>query len=339
MNKTITINPALFAIGGGRKSRKKASNSDNSSTGIKVRTPKEKKQTVKKNHILRFLREKQENNMKELIKTRGDLSVITGSPIDEFKSDFDSALEHLTALTEDQKNKKNSTIKKYPNVNTESLLMHPSIHLDNPVDIAGQIIPDNAMEFGMQINPPVMRYPVPMYGCLKGGALPTYRTYKNVSQKQSPMAAINNNPVAVAAVKDETLGGGSSSSEIKRDEMKKTFAKTTQEKQIKKMRFPKQKRTVRRTFKIGKSKTIPKVSVLISNKTLRNQISTKAQLLKQTPIQEVRQFLTKKGFIRVGSDAPNDVLRKMYESAVLICGEVQNHNPDNLLYNFLNDIH
>jgi hypothetical protein len=50
--------------------------------------------------------------------------------------------------------------------------------------------------------------------------------------------------------------------------------------------------------------------------------------LKQTPIDEVRRYLTKKGFIRVGSDAPNDVLRKMYESAVLICGEIQNHNPE-----------
>jgi len=31
------------------------------------------------------------------------------------------------------------------------------------------------------------------------------------------------------------------------------------------------------------------------------------------------------------------VLRKMYESALLICGEVKNHNPDNILYNFFND--
>ena len=35
-------------------------------------------------------------------------------------------------------------------------------------------------------------------------------------------------------------------------------------------------------------------------------------------------------------DEVNAVLRKMYESAVMICGEVQNHNPDNLLYNYLN---
>jgi len=109
--------------------------------------------------------------------------------------------------------------------------------------------------------------------------------------------------------------------------------------QKQKMRYPKHKRTVRRTYRVGKSKIHPKITVLISNKTLRSQITTKTQTLKQTPIDEVKRFLTKKGFIRVGSTAPNDVLRKMYETACLVCGEIQNHNPDNLLYNFLNENH
>lgn len=104
-----------------------------------------------------------------------------------------------------------------------------------------------------------------------------------------------------------------------------------------KMRYPKQKRTVRRTYKVGKSKVHPKVSVLISNRTIRKNIATKAQLLKQTPIQDVKKYLMKHGFIKVGSTAPNDILRKMYESSILICGDIQNHNTDNLLYNFLND--
>jgi glyoxylate carboligase len=99
---------------------------------------------------------------------------------------------------------------------------------------------------------------------------------------------------------------------------------------------PKRKKTLRRTYKIGKSKVLPRVSVLVSNRTIRNNISTKSQLLKQVDMSEVKKYLIKRGFIKVGSSAPNDVLRKMYEEAVLMCGELQNHNPENLLYNFMN---
>ena len=101
--------------------------------------------------------------------------------------------------------------------------------------------------------------------------------------------------------------------------------------------YPKQKRILRRTYTVGKSKVFPKISVLVSNKTIRNNISTKTQLLKQVPMNDVKKYLIKHGFIRVGTVAPNDVLRKMYESAILICGNINNHNPDNLLYNYLND--
>ena len=103
------------------------------------------------------------------------------------------------------------------------------------------------------------------------------------------------------------------------------------------LHFIKQKKTIKRTFQLGKSKIHPKVAVLISNKTVRNDISTKSQILKQMHISDIKKYLLKHGFIKVGSSAPNDVLRKMYESAIMICGEIQNHNPDNLLYNYLND--
>ena len=99
----------------------------------------------------------------------------------------------------------------------------------------------------------------------------------------------------------------------------------------------KRKRTLRRTYKVGKSKIAPKVSVLVSNKTIRNNTSTKSQLLKKVSIEEIKQFLVKRGLIKVGSITPNDVLRKMYESAIMMCGEVYNHNPENLMYNFFND--
>ena len=103
------------------------------------------------------------------------------------------------------------------------------------------------------------------------------------------------------------------------------------------LRRLKQKKIYKRTYRVGKSKFQPKIGVLVSNKTIRSNISTRTQLLKQEPIQNVKKFLIKKGFIKVGTPTPNDILRKMYESVVLICGEVQNHNPENLLYNYVHD--
>jgi hypothetical protein len=106
-----------------------------------------------------------------------------------------------------------------------------------------------------------------------------------------------------------------------------------------KIKYLKQKKIFKRTYRVGRSKVAPRIGVLVSNRTIRNRISTQSQLLKQTPIQEVRKFLIKKGFIKIGSNSPNNVLRKMYESVSLVCGEVENHNPDTLLFNFLNDSH
>ena len=80
----------------------------------------------------------------------------------------------------------------------------------------------------------------------------------------------------------------------------------------------------------------PKVGVLVSNKTIRKNVTTKAQLLKQVPMEEIKKYLIKHGFIKIGTTAPNDVLRKIYESAIMMGGEIQNYNSENLLYNYLN---
>jgi hypothetical protein len=161
---------------------------------------------------------------------------------------------------------------------------------------------------------------IPDYGCLKGGSLPLYKNWKNQTQKNNAIPP----PIRIS-----DLSSPASINHIKQkiNEIKPS-----------KPRPKKQKRTVRRTYRTGRSKVFPKVSVLVSNRTIRNNITTKTQLLKQTPISEVKKFLVKNGFIKIGSIAPNDVLRKMYESATLICGEVTNHNPDYLLYNFMNDV-
>jgi hypothetical protein len=135
-----------------------------------------------------------------------------------------------------------------------------------------------------------------------------------------------------------TLNSSSKNYEELRSMMRTHSGRTTEnQNKFAKIKNKKQKRTMRKTFHLGKSTKTPKVSVLISNKTMRKNITTKNQLLKQIPIIDVKKYLAKHGFIRVGSTAPNDVLRKMYETTQSVCGVVENHNPDNLLYNFFHE--
>jgi hypothetical protein len=198
----------------------------------------------------------------------------------------------------------------------------PSPTFQNPVSLPTHIpVPmlQNQAPAPSYIPAPV---PAPSYGCLKNGSLPLYRNFHNQTQRINPVAP----PLRIS-----DLSNPSSINHIKQMTDRMNEIRSSKPKQ------KKQKRTVRRTYKIGRSKVFPKVSVLVSNRTIRNHITTKSQLLKQTPIGEVKKYLIKNGFIKVGSIAPNDVLRKMYESATLMCGEVTNHNPEYLLYNFMNN--
>lgn len=198
-------------------------------------------------------------------------------------------------------------------------------------------------------NPtPIQIQPPPQYGCLKGGMMPTYRNYtiKNRNPIQHQNASpITNNPKpqiggialsALTAAPQNIVGRIRSPEEV--IEMKKLREANLEAKKNKQKHVPKKvKKIMKRTFRVGRDKYKPAVGVLLPNKTIKNDVTTKSHMLKQTPIAEVRKFLLKTGFIKVGSSAPNDVLRKMYESIKLIDGDVKNHNPDNLLFNFFSE--
>lgn len=354
--KTIQINPELFKV-----SEKNTTRKNKSLPKIKIKsTEKKQKQKTLRKNVLKMIREKQQEEYKRLFdKSDPKKPPPSGSSSEkEFNKEFDESLEFFSSLARKPENidhlKHNTTFKKYPEMNSMLLQPNTPIFVDTNENVNINL-PDafsfspNKLEQPVQIyKPQIQLPPPPKYGCLKNGTLPTYRNMFRQTQKVYPQTPVQSYQVPV-------LMSSSSQSQIpfqmleKEDqkpyikepiEIARKYEKTHtlfNDKNKKRIKYLKQKKIFKRTYHLGRSTTKPQIGVLVSNRTIRNRISTDAQLLKQTPIQDVRKFLIRKGFIKVGTNAPNDVLRKMYESVSLVCGEIQNHNPENLLFNFIHD--
>jgi hypothetical protein len=349
--RILTVNPDLFSFSN-NKTRKRKEKPPDGKIKVKSQSSQKREDTLKKKSILKMIREHQEEKLKKMF--AGDNNTERSSSKStslvetkgSIKTEFQEAKEFLQQLT--QKNddrRQNSTLKRHSaTIPTLSLPTLPSMTEMPNAHFAMPSLPISTME----INPS------PAWGCLKGGALPTYRTYVNQTRKNYPAqtpqkSSLSTIPTQKKPVPNPALvmDAGAAQKRME-DKIKESLSRVEQSQQtgslmkqmkqaLKAPKKMKRKKTLRRTYKIGRSKVFPRVSVLVSNRTLRNNITTKTQQLKQVPIHEVKSYLIKRGLIKVGSMAPNDVLRKMYESASLICGEVQNHNPENLLYNYLND--
>jgi uncharacterized membrane-anchored protein len=92
------------------------------------------------------------------------------------------------------------------------------------------------------------------------------------------------------------------------------------------------KRTIKRKYTLGKSKLKKTVSVLIKSRETRKKIITAQRDIKKKSINDIKNSLRDHNLIKIGSNAPNDVLRKIYESAIL-SGEITNTNTDTLIHN------
>jgi hypothetical protein len=334
--KILAIDPNMFSFSNNKTRKKKLSKPDEPKIKMKPRTKPVQNASIKKRSVINMMRQHQAEKYKKTFDTTNP-ELPKKMDVTSFNNDFSVATDYFNNLKETVKNKTNHlqhTIKQTPtHINSITTNTVPAILNTNNLTNISDSIRSKVTDPVVNINPNIQ--PAPKYGCLKNGLLPTYRTLMNQTRKDLPdMSGGNNN------VPTTTSNVLNTSNELVNKAMQKQLIDTklaNMQKNKLKYRKKKQKKTIRRTYKTGRSSIMPKVSVLVSNKTIRNNISTKTLLMKQTPIYEVRKYLIKHGFIKVGAVTPNDVLRKMYETAMLICGEIQNHNPDNLLYNFLHD--
>lgn len=349
--KILAIDPNLFSFSNNTTRKKRDKPETDAKIKMKTAAKPVNNSSLKKRSIINMMRKHQETQYKQKFDTTSKPST-SQTDVSAFKNDFDNAKEYFKNLQETvTKNAvpKNHTLKQLPALHSPPLMQHAN--LSGIQDVTNNVYTTLSSPTA-RINTQIL--PTPKYGCLKNGTLPTYRNMMNQTRKNvqgenvggNALPASNSNGANMTNVNGANGPGTNmvqdnpNISTIMKNAIQSNQIQTKLENMNRNKAKPKKmkrKKTIRRTYKIGRSKIMPKVSVLVSNKTIRNQISTKTHLIKQAPIHEIRKYLIKHGFIRVGAITPNDVLRKMYETAMLMCGEIQNHNPDNLLYNFLHD--
>jgi hypothetical protein len=350
--KTIQINPELFKVNGGGTRKKQSKNPDK----IRMKTEEKPKKmsTIKKN-ILKMIRNHQEERRKKKSTDTDNIFFVESLPTtttninttEQFQNEFNQSLEYLSNLTKDVETKKQSyTIKQYPSTFSEPKYgclkngklptyrtwinqnqtqkkyphLKSNLPVQPPIQNQPQLQPQIVIQNQSQSQPQSQPQP-PIQPQLQ----PQLQPQPPIQPQLQPQPQLQNQKL------NENI---KLFSKIQQFERKKEQQEENQK--INRWKYPKQKRTIRRTYYVGRSKVHPKVSVLVTNKTIRAKTTLKQQQLKQVPITEVKKYLLKHGFIKIGTSSPNDVLREMYESAQLICGEIKNHNPENLLYNYFN---
>ena len=191
-------------------------------------------------------------------------------------------------------------------------------------------IPQNPEDF----LPSIFIKQDPPHGCLKNGSKPTFREWAT---------KMLNKPVDT--IKNMIGGGGEASNEVanvpaqnggegmqnNQSLTKEASAVHIDPSQIAGMRV-KIRKTKKKSFRIGKHDDV--VGVLLKNKQTQRHIQNQHLTLKQKTIGEIRKYLYEHQLLKIGSNAPPDVLRRMYEDAILT-GEVKNTNNDVLLHNFM----
>jgi hypothetical protein len=93
-------------------------------------------------------------------------------------------------------------------------------------------------------------------------------------------------------------------------------------------------KSVKKFASFGKSAHRKTVRVLIKNINTQVKIEKEIKTLQTHSMETIRDYLLKRGLYKIGSSAPDDVLRKIYEESYTT-GDVENKNSELLLHNYL----
>ena len=167
--------------------------------------------------------------------------------------------------------------------------------------------------------------PDPPYGILKNGKKPLFSKYKqNIKVTPKPILAFTDNDnfgkemdinKKIAQFNTDINIPDFKERQEKLEKVKKEIAK--------KGKFRIKNKKIKKRFLLGKNRKTRKVGILIKNKKTRRLVNNDFKLLKKKKMKNIKKYLLDHAFIKVGTSAPDNVLREMYVNAYL-SGDIKN---------------
>ncbi len=192
--------------------------------------------------------------------------------------------------------------------------------------------------------PQVTQSKEPVWGCLKNGKKPTYSQYKKTLKKRP---IINSQPIVIADTESNSdinnnnnninsINTNISSPILERKRKLEELKNKMNTEPIKKnKKLMKRNKTIK-IYNLGKDKKKRTVGILIKSGKTRKKVKLEHNILKKKALSDIKYYLRKHNLIRIGTTAPENLLRKIYENSNL-SGDITNHNEENLIHNFFSD--
>jgi len=355
--KTIQINQDFFKIG-------KKGNAPITGTRKAKQNHKPLANNTIKQALAKRVQERKQKDLDEVYQRRSDAQA---SPREPVQTELSKSLSYLNEFVKNKKkkamNSKKTTMKatREPMVNVDlpnelianilpapmSSLVQPPfpVHLPSTVNTVGKSIID-------VVTPTKYTYNTtpPPYSNLKTSTTgkPTYKVWNQTRkqrgthvQNNRPQQTTNTHTLSKPIVFNTSVNTSTSleNSKTSERENKLAFAKSAITTPIQQaVTTPPLgpriiKRSIIRKYTVGRKIGGRKVSVLIKNLKTRRNIQEAKKQLKKTETSEIKKYLKSHGLLKVGSVAPNNVLREMYESAMM-GGDIHNTNGQVALHNF-----
>jgi hypothetical protein len=346
--KPITINPDLFKVGGTKKERPSHNKTQKISTlknNIqpnklkrdllqKIKNYKQKEKNASENVERKSIQNNDTNQGNENNREKkGIYKNLDTTENNEFQNEFIKSLNFLQQLSQKGRNKTLKTNR-------------PLINIDMPDNLKENNDSESKLTITNKENGDVP------YGCLKNGSKPTFRqwknyTVKNTSYKEPQLVnlPVKSEPInSVQDNKSNIIENNELSNQIN-NEIKREVSQVinnsidhNQNQNTYSNPYPNNGyiSTKTKTIKYHLGKKNRKVSILIKNAATRKKINAEYNKIKRTSLLEMKNYLRKHNLLKAGSEAPNDIIRKLYEQC-LLSGNINNTNKDNLLHNYLND--